>query len=273
LSELGPPRNHLKHETSLRTGVRQVNIVNRQEEPKPAIFDEVIADPHCHTLASDGMVTPAQLVDAAAKAKLDLIAVTDHDTMDSVREAQQRGDNAGITVIAGEEITTRWPAQTHILAWFIEKPIKRGMSVEDTVDAIHDLGGLAIVPHPFMPTYFGSIQPEMLRRLIDKHQVDGVEILSTVPTGKRRRLELDAFYAQNRERLGAAVGGSDCHFGAHDIAQVVTTYEGDFRTALVHRTTVPKRLSNAGPPPTGIALRQQWRALVELPLRRLRGQL
>lgn len=233
----------------------------------------MIADPHCHTLASDGMVTPAQLVDAAVKANLDLIAVTDHDTMDAVKEAKKRGEAAGIAVVAGQEVTTKWPAQTHVLGWFLDKPVKRGMSIEDTVEAIHDQGALAILPHPFMPSYFASIQPDMLRRLIEKHRVDGIELMSTVPMGKRRRDELKTLYASNQERLGAAVGGSDCHFGAHDIASVVTRYEGDFRTALTQRTTVPQRLRNAGPAPTGLLIRQQWRALVELPVRRLRGQL
>ncbi len=233
----------------------------------------MIADPHCHTLASDGMVTPEQLVDAAVKAHLDLIAVTDHDTMDAVKEAQQRGEEAGMTVVAGQEITTKWPAQTHVMGWYLEKPIKRGMSIEDTVEAIHEQGALAILPHPFMPSYFASIQPDMLRRLIEKHQVDGIELMSTVPMGKRRHDELDAFYARNREQLGAAVGGSDCHFGAHDIGSVVTRYDGDFRTALKQMTTVPQRQRSAGPAPAGLLLRQQWRALVDLPLRRLRGQL
>lgn len=233
----------------------------------------MIADPHCHTLASDGMVTPAQLVDAAVKANLDLIAVTDHDTMDAVKEAQQRGEEAGLTVVAGQEITTKWPSQTHVMGWYLEKPIKRGMSIEDTVEAIHDQGALAILPHPFMPSYFASIQPDTLRRLIENQKVDGIELISTVPMGRRRRDELHAFYANNKERLGAAVGGTDCHFGAHDIASVVTRYEGDFRTALIKRTTLPQRLRSAGPAPAGLLIRQQWRALVDLPLRRLRGQL
>src|SRR2546426_12840163 len=76
------------------------------------INSKVIADPHCHTLSSDGMVTPAQLVDAAVTARLDLIAITDHDTMASVKETQERGSAAGLTVVAGQEITSRWPAQT-----------------------------------------------------------------------------------------------------------------------------------------------------------------
>lgn len=219
------------------------------------------------------MVTPAQLVEAAVKAKLDLIALVDHDTMAAVKETQAHGQNAGIEVVAGQEITTRWPAQTHVMGWFLEHPIKRGMSLEDTVDAIHDQGGLAIMPHPFMPTYFASIQPDMLRRLIERRHLDGIEMVFTVPMGSRRRKKLEEFYASNQERLGAAVGGSDCHLGAHDIACAITRYDGDFRAAVQNRTTVPERLRHAGRAPIGIAARQQWRALVELPVRRLLGQL
>lgn len=230
------------------------------------------ADPHCHTFASDGMVTPAQLVQAAVQAKLDLIAVTDHDSMHSVKEAQARGAEAGIVVVAGQEITTSWPAQTHMLGWFMKRPVKRGMSLDDTVDAIHDQGALAIVPHPFMPLYFGSIQPAMLRRLIEKHQLDGIEIMHTVPIGSFRRRQLEDFYMRHSDRLGAEIGGSDCHFGGHDIASVITEYEGDFRDAVENRRTVPFRL-RTGTVPRSLALRQQWRSLVELPFRRLRGEL
>jgi predicted metal-dependent phosphoesterase TrpH len=226
-----------------------------------------VADPHCHTLASDGMVTPKELVEAAIEAKLDLIAITDHDTM-----AAAFAQHPDITVVAGEEITTAWPAQTHILGWFLEKPVKGGMSVDDTVAAIHDQGGLAIVPHPFMPVYFGSIQPSTLIRLIERQPVDGIEMMSTAPMGRWRRRKLDEFYAANRERLGAAVGGSDCHFGVHDIGVVVTRYEGSFRAAIERRATTPARLRRRHVP-VGAAVRQQWRSLVELPLRRVRGQL
>jgi hypothetical protein len=231
-----------------------------------------LADPHCHTLASDGMVTPAELVAAAVARRVDLIAVTDHDTMASVREVQERGAAAGLEVVAGQEVTTAWPAQTHMLGWYLEKPVKRGMSLEDTVKAIRDTGGLAIVPHPFMPVYFGSIQPGMLARLLDRTSVDGIEVVFTVPIGRRRRVQLDNFVAANRERLGAMIGGSDCHFGPHDIGRVLTVFEGDFRGAVEERQTRP-RIGTRHRVPLGIAARQQWRALVEVPVRRLRGQI
>jgi hypothetical protein len=216
------------------------------------------------------MVTPAELVDAAVKAGVDLIAVTDHDTMASVKETQSHGEAAGLTVVAGQEVTTKWPAQTHIVGWFLETPVKRGMSLEDTVAAIHAQGGLVMVPHPFMPVYFGSIQPGMLRRLIEKQSVDAIEMLSTVPIGAMRRKVLHEFWEANRERLGAPIGASDCHFGAGDMGRAMTEFEGDFRTAVMDGRTKPL-LGTRRPIPTGIALRQQWRALVDLPIRRMRG--
>lgn len=219
------------------------------------------------------MVTPAELVDAAVKAGLDLIAITDHDTMAAAREVVERGEAAGLTVVAGQEVTTRWPAQTHILGWFLDKPIKGSMSVADTVAAIHDQGGLAIIPHPFTPYYFGSMQPDMLRGLIEKEPVDGIEVMFTVPVGARRRRTLDEFMSEHRDRLGAAIGSSDCHFGPYDIAQVVTAYEGDFRTAVEQRRTTPRRGPGRRSVPAQLALRQQWHSLVKLPLRRLSGQI
>ncbi len=231
-----------------------------------------IADPHCHTTASDGMVSPAELVSAAVAAGLNLIAVTDHDTMRSVEEVKQRGEAAGLQVVAGQEVTTAWPAQTHMLGWFLEKPVRSGMSLADTVAAIHDQGGLAIVPHPFMPIYFGSIQPAMLRRLLEVQELDGIEVVFTVPIGGWRRRVLAEFVVENAERLGAHVGGSDSHFGGHDIGRVVTAFDGDFRQALVERRTHP-RVGVRRAVPAGIAIRQQWRALVEVPLRRLRRNL
>jgi predicted metal-dependent phosphoesterase TrpH len=235
-----------------------------------------LADPHCHTTASDGMVTPAELVAAALAAGLDLIAVTDHDTMAAVEEVRARGEAAGLAVLSGQEITTRWPAQTHVVAWFLERPVKSGMSLEETVAAIHDQGGLAVVPHPFMPSYFGSCQPGMLSKLIEGHPVDAVEMMHTAPMTAGRREALAAFYERHRGRLGAAIGASDSHFGGRDLAAAVTEFPGrtaeDFRAAVLAGRTVPRR-NRPRRVPAALMARQQWRSLVRLPLRRLGGQL
>lgn len=233
-----------------------------------------VADPHCHTTASDGMVGPGELVAAAVERRLALIAICDHDTMANAAEVRARGEEAGLAVVCGQEITTRWPAQTHVVGWFLERPVRSGMSLEDTVDAIHAQGGLAVIPHPFMPTYFASCQPGMLARLIERHPVDGIEIEHSSPTSAARQQRLADFYNANRERLGAAIGASDSHFGRYDLARVTTEFEGsstaDFRIAVIERRTTPRR-GQPGSVPRAMALRQQWRSLVVLPARRLRG--
>ena len=235
-----------------------------------------LADPHCHTTASDGMAEPEELVSGALECGLRLIAVCDHDTMASVAEVHRRGEAAGLAVVRGQEITTRWPAQTHVVGWFLERPVKSGMTLEDTVDAIHEQGGLAVIPHPFMPTYFASCQPWMLARLLERHAVEGIEVEHSSPITAGRRRQLADFYNANRERLGAAIGASDSHFGRHDLGQVLTEFEGesaeDFRAAVLERRTQPRRGRPASVP-ASIALRQQWRSLVVLPVRRATGQL
>ena len=235
-----------------------------------------LADPHCHTTASDGMVEPEELVRAAVERGLRLVAVCDHDTMASAAEVRARGEAAGLAVVCGQEVTTRWPAQTHVVGWFLDRPVRSGMTLEDTVDAIHAQGGLAIVPHPFMPTYFASCQPGMLARLIERHPVDGIEIEHPSPMSAGRRRRLAEFYNANRDRLGAAIGASDSHFGGHDLGQSLTEFDGDtaedFRRAVLERRTRPRR-GRAASVPAPVALRQQWRSLVVLPARRLTGQL
>ncbi|MBJ7611118.1 MAG: hypothetical protein JF924_02235 [Candidatus Dormibacteraeota bacterium] len=235
-----------------------------------------VADPHCHTTASDGMVDAAELVAGALAARLDLIAITDHDTMANVEEVFLRGSEAGLVVVKGQEVTTSWPAQTHVLGWFLERPVSSGMTLLDTVAAIQEQGALAVIPHPFMPTYFASCQPGMLARLIEARPVDGLELLHTAPSSAARRRRLEAFYEANVERLGAALGGSDSHFGRHDLGVVVTEFPGhtaeDFRIAVKERRTRP-RARGRRRVPAGLLARQQWRSLVRLPLARATGQL
>jgi predicted metal-dependent phosphoesterase TrpH len=221
------------------------------------------------------MVEPAELVRAAVAAGLHLIAVCDHDTMAAAGQVAAFGEGVGLAVVRGQEITTRWPAQTHVVGWFLERPVRGGMSLEDTIDAIRDQGGLAVIPHPFMPTYFASAQPAMLLRLLERRAVDGIEVVHPAPMGSRRRAALEAFYKEHRERLGARVGASDSHFGGHDLGQAVTDFDGrtaeDFRQAVLSRATRP-RLERRPTVPAGLALQQQWRSLVLLPLRRARRQ-
>ena len=76
-----------------------------------------LADLHTHTTASDGQYTPAELVGLAKKRGLDLLAVTDHDTIAGVAEAQQAGSALGLTVIRGVELSAKDYPNCHILGY------------------------------------------------------------------------------------------------------------------------------------------------------------
>lgn len=77
------------------------------------------ADLHLHTTASDGTLTPEALVVEAARLGLTTIAITDHDTMDGVREAYLAGEKLNLKVIPGIEINTEWKGlEVHILGYY-----------------------------------------------------------------------------------------------------------------------------------------------------------
>ncbi|MDP2931235.1 MAG: PHP domain-containing protein [Chloroflexota bacterium] len=79
-------------------------------------------DLHLHTTASDGKLSPAQLVSKAAALGLTLIAITDHDTVDGIDAALAAArDFPGLTVIPGVEINADVPhGEAHILGYFID---------------------------------------------------------------------------------------------------------------------------------------------------------
>lgn len=62
-------------------------------------------DLHCHTTVSDGGDSPSELVDKAAAAGLDVIAVTDHDNDAGCDEAARHGQSVGVEVVRGVEIS------------------------------------------------------------------------------------------------------------------------------------------------------------------------
>lgn len=78
-------------------------------------------DLHVHTKASDGTLSPEEVVRHAASKGLRAIAITDHDTLDGVRRAQFEGARQGIEVISGIEISAHWDnGILHILGYYID---------------------------------------------------------------------------------------------------------------------------------------------------------
>lgn len=78
-------------------------------------------DLHAHTTASDGEKTPTELIDLALKENLEAIAITDHDTVDGLKEAYEYSKNKNILFVPGVELEANVEkGQMHILGLFID---------------------------------------------------------------------------------------------------------------------------------------------------------
>lgn len=168
------------------------------------------ADLHMHTTVSDGLMTPQQLLDhVARRGNLNIIAITDHDRIDGSVWAYARRERYPFDIVPGVEVSS---AEGHILALWVTEPIPAGLSMAETAAAIHQLGGVAILAHPFF-TQMGRIR--MAARIYRRDPeyllhtgIDGLEgyNASVVLPGTN-------FAAQKVARfLGLPVtGGSDAH--------------------------------------------------------------
>ena len=91
-----------------------------------------ICDLHTHSTASDGQYTPAEVVGLAREKGLEVLAVTDHDTVDGIEEAVQTGAALGIRVLPGIEMSARGYKTFHILGY--------GMNINDVSFQEHTKG-------------------------------------------------------------------------------------------------------------------------------------
>jgi predicted metal-dependent phosphoesterase TrpH len=78
-------------------------------------------DLHTHSNCSDGTLTPRELVAHAAAAGVEVLALTDHDTVAGVEEAAQSAALLGMRLVPGVEISAAWRAQSiHVLGLWID---------------------------------------------------------------------------------------------------------------------------------------------------------
>ena len=91
-------------------------------------------DLHVHTTASDGQYTPAQIIQKAAEKNINVIAITDHDTIGGLQEALQEGKKQGITVVPGIELNITFPTgEFHLLGHGLKEPSKSLLYIVENV--------------------------------------------------------------------------------------------------------------------------------------------
>lgn len=230
------------------------------------------ADLHIHSGLGDGLAPLPQLLEyVEEQTDLDVIAITDHDSLDGGLKGRELAAQKGYSfqVIVGAEITT---LEGHLLALFVERPVPGLRSLRRTIEAIHTQGGICVVPHP-MSWLTRSVGRRSLEKVLASCEeaiyLDGLEVIN--PMGGRVSYKKVMRLNQTTYHL-AETGGSDAHF-LRQIGSGCTTFPGrtpeDLRLALTQRATAgvlafPTSLRDLR---ADELLAQQWKSLVVLPSR------
>jgi hypothetical protein len=156
-------------------------------------------DLHVHThFSPDSLITPKDLVFYAKKRGLDGVAITDHDRIDGALRIIKE---TPFLVLPGIEISS---LNGHIVALNINEVVPPKLGVEETVERIHEAGGLAIACHPT------TFLKESLKGSITS-QFDAIEVINSLAFPFKCSIRHSKTVASN---LGIAeVAGSDAHYG------------------------------------------------------------
>lgn len=139
------------------------------------------------------------MIEAAIRKGLQGMIITDHDTVKGGLVGRKVANYYGdFKVIPGAEVTS---CAGHILAIGIDENVQKGLSVEETVELIHDLGGIAVASHPFSSRVRPSVGESCLK-------ADGVEVFNATNRGlaNPRAMSLAKMHGLPR------TAGSDAHW-------------------------------------------------------------
>jgi len=128
-------------------------------------------DLHVHTCYSDDATTTLREVFVYAKKRgLDGVAITDHDTVEGALKHAQKSN---LLIVPGVEITTE---RGHVLALNVTTPIPPRLSPLETIQRIHEVGGIAVAAHP-TAVYKGGLRRQIIPSF------DAVEVINskTIP--------------------------------------------------------------------------------------------
>lgn len=158
------------------------------------------ADLHIHSsFSNDGRIDPETILNVALERGLGCIAITDHNNFEAYDLI--KGDGR-IIVVPGEEVSS---SEGHILAYGIDRHIPRGLSVIDTINAIHEAGGYAFAAHPYR--WWSGLGEDVV---LD-NPFDGIEAANSRSYRRDNRAA-----AALAEKVGCPVSaGSDAHTTRH----------------------------------------------------------
>ncbi|OGO63178.1 MAG: hypothetical protein A2Z45_07870 [Chloroflexi bacterium RBG_19FT_COMBO_55_16] len=227
---------------------------------------ELIINLHMHTMYSDGHGTHAEIAQAALRAGLDAVIVTDHNILVSgLSDYYQDGDRR-VLLLVGEEIhdRARDPQKNHLLVVGAGRElIQLAEEPQRLLDGIRDAGGLAFIAHPVDPPAPVFGEPDISWVDWEVQDYTGLELWNAMSEFKShmKSRARAIFYAFNPKQVArgpfpealrkwdellakgrpvVAIGGSDAHaFPAHlgPLRRTLFPYEFHFRSVNTHLFT------------------------------------
>ena len=213
---------------------------------------------HIHSTHSDGTGTVREIARAGARARADVVLLTDHDTM-AARKLGEEGWYDDVLLLAGEEVSP--PGRDHYLAFGIDEHVRhRGLDACGIARAVRDAGGFGFAAHPFSEGSERFKRPGMPFGGLDCDALHGIELwsfandtgerIAGIPSLIRFLLSpgrvLDHPPERNmrgwdelcRERRVVAIGGLDAHQFGKRVGPVVPlrimAYRRTFRYIRTH---------------------------------------
>ncbi|HZD13377.1 MAG TPA: PHP domain-containing protein [Candidatus Binatus sp.] len=164
-----------------------------------------------HTARShDAFTTLAELEPSCRRARIDGIAVTEHNLLTSILPSR-------IVALKGIEVSS---SVGHVIGLGIVDPIERGLSPEETIQKIRKQNGVAILPHPY-DLFRPSVRPDKLNLL-----PDAIEVLNAASLFARFAWPPAKEFAE--ENGLPQVAGSDSHI-PQTIGTAYTLIDADSR--------------------------------------------
>ena len=200
-------------------------------------------DTHVHTYFSgvsnykvlrfpESITKPERQVECARKNGMNVLCITDHDAVKGAFEAQKYAKQYDdIDVVVGEEVTS---ADGEVLAYWLNELVPPGLPIEETLDLIHDQGGIAVAPHPY-----SFYVPCLKDRILDL-DLEGIEVINGGHVDAFTNMRAQTVFKEHPGRW-APFSGSDAH-SVYTTGYNWTEFEGsgedDFRKAIVNKKTI-----------------------------------
>lgn len=189
-------------------------------------------DLHIHSNSSDGQFSPSEIIDIAIRKKMKAIAITDHDTIDGLKEAIEYSKDKSIEFVPGVEIKCDEPKlgffNVHVIGLFINpnkyikkffddlKDEQKKISIQEAIELIKKAQGLSFLAHPAAFNEKDSIE---LINFFKKIGGNGIEtfypyhiIYPSLKLDEKQNNEFIVNYRNiARENNLLETGGSDFH--------------------------------------------------------------